>query len=87
VANVAVEQQDGKHWVQVRNGRGFERREVELGVRGTARSQVLTGLNAGDEVLLSPGGVELPLKPVGEDAAGADVAAGDAAPTSEGAAQ
>jgi len=69
VANVAIEQQDGKHWVQVRNGRGFERREVELGVRGTARSQVLSGLASGDEVLLSPGGVELPLKPAGGDGA------------------
>ncbi|MCR6664058.1 MAG: hypothetical protein NVV60_13150 [Luteimonas sp.] len=68
VANVAIEQQDGKHWVQVRNGRGFERREVELGVRGTARSQVVAGLKAGDEVLLSPGGVELPLKTGDDDA-------------------
>ncbi len=80
VANVAVEQQDGKHWVQVRDGRGFERREVQLGVRGTARSQVLSGLAAGDEVLLSPGGVELPLKPAdGDAAAGED--AGDAPAT------
>ena len=62
VANVAIEEQDGKHWIQVRNGRGFERREVALGVRGTARSQVVSGLKAGDEVLLSAGGVELPLK-------------------------
>jgi len=56
VANVAIEEQDGKTWVQVRNGSGHERREVELGIRGTARSQVLAGLKAGDEVLLSPAG-------------------------------
>lgn len=52
VANVAVRSEAGKHYVQVRDGDGFKRREVELGVRGTARSQVLEGLDAGDEVLL-----------------------------------
>lgn len=84
VANVAVDQQDGKHWVQVRDGRGFERREVVLGVRGTARSQVLSGLAPGDEVLLSPGGVELPLKPTGGDAAAdAGTASGDGDTTGE----
>ncbi len=61
VANVAIDQQDGKHWVQVREGRDFVRREVELGIRGTARSQVLKGLQAGDEVLLSAGGQPLPI--------------------------
>ena len=82
VSNVAVEQQDGKHWVQVRDGRGFTRREVQLGVRGTARSQVVSGLDAGDEVLLSAGGVELPLKPVDGDATppGDATAAGESAP-------
>lgn len=52
VANVAVRSEAGKHYVQVREGFGFERREVELGVRGDARSQVLKGLEPGDEVLL-----------------------------------
>ncbi len=52
VANVAVRSEAGKHYVQVRDGGGFERREVELGVRGNARSQVLQGLGVGDEVLL-----------------------------------
>lgn len=56
VANVAIAQRDGRSLVQVRQGRGFEDREVELGIRGTARSQVLSGLEAGQEVLLSPGG-------------------------------
>jgi hypothetical protein len=81
VANVAIAQDDGRHWVQVRNGAGFERRAVELGVRGTARSQVRSGLAPGDEVLLSAGGTELPLKPSGDDAessAAADVSAADA---------
>ena len=56
VANVAVRAEAGKHFVQVRDGDGFERREVELGVRGGARSQVLGGLEAGDEVLLVAAG-------------------------------
>lgn len=56
VANVAVQQRAGRSLVRVREGRGFQDREVELGMRGTARSQVLSGLAAGDQVLLSPGG-------------------------------
>ena len=34
VANVAVRSDDGKTFVQVRDGDGFDRREVKLGVRG-----------------------------------------------------
>lgn len=56
VANVAVQQRDGRSIVQVREGGGFVEREVGLGMRGTARSQVLSGLEAGEVVLLSPGG-------------------------------
>jgi HlyD family secretion protein len=55
VANVAIESDDGRSYVQVRNGVDFERRAVTLGVRGTARSQVLKGLRAGDEVRLASG--------------------------------
>lgn len=54
IANVALRGENGRTYVQVRDGGGFERREVKLGVRGTARSQVLSGLQAGDEVLLAP---------------------------------
>lgn len=81
VANVAVQQRDGRSLVQVRKGRGFEEREVELGMRGTARSQVLSGLEAGDVVLLSPGGdpAEL-LTPVAADEDAGD-AGGPAGPT------
>ena len=56
VANVAIEERDGAHFVKVREGGDFVSRAVELGVRGTARSQVLEGLAPGDEVLLSAGG-------------------------------
>lgn len=53
VPNVAIQSEDGKSFVQVRGAGGFERREIGLGVRGTARSQVLEGLKAGDIVLLA----------------------------------
>ena len=55
VANVAIESDDGRSYVQVREGGDFERRAVTLGIRGTARSQVLKGLRAGDEVRLASG--------------------------------
>lgn len=53
VANVAIEGDAGKEYVRVRHGGGFLRREVRLGARGPARSQVLAGLRDGDEVLLA----------------------------------
>src|SRR5690606_8406193 len=56
VPNVALRSEASKHYVQVRDGAGFERREVGLGARGVARSQVLSGLEAGDTVLLVGGG-------------------------------
>ena len=55
VANVAIESDDGRSYVQVRDGNAFKRREVTLGIRGTARSQVLKGLRAGDQVRLASG--------------------------------
>lgn len=75
VPNVAVRAEAGKHFVQVREGAGFVRREVELGVRGGARSQVLAGLAPGDEVLLVAAGEEGD----GEVAEGTQDAEGDAA--------
>ena len=55
IANVAIESDDGRSFVPVREGRGFKRREVTLGIRGTARSQVLKGLRVGEEVRLASG--------------------------------
>lgn len=52
VANVAIGNDDGKSFVRVREGNRFVRHDVVLGARGPARSQVLSGLHAGDEVLL-----------------------------------
>lgn len=54
VPNVAVVSDAGKTFVQVREGAGSVRREVKLGARGPARSEVLEGLGAGDVVLLTP---------------------------------
>lgn len=54
VPNVAVVSGDGKTWVDVRSGNGVEKREVKLGARGPARSEVLSGLQAGDAVVLTP---------------------------------
>jgi hypothetical protein len=71
VANVAIESDDGRSYVQVRDGGGFKRREVTLGIRGTARSQVLKGLRAGEEVRLASGAAP------GPDAAEAGMAGND----------
>jgi len=56
VANVAVDSDDGRDYVRVRDGAGFQRRAVKLGVRGPARSQVLSGLREGEQVLLAEAG-------------------------------
>lgn len=56
VPNVAVIASRGETWVEVRSGNGFERRRIELGERGIARSQVVSGLAPGDAVRLTPEG-------------------------------
>lgn len=56
VPNIALAQDRGQSYVQVRNGNGQARRAVKLGVRGPARTQVLEGLEPGDEVILSAAG-------------------------------
>lgn len=53
VPNIAINSEDGKSFVQVLAGGELQRREVVLGARGTARSQVLKGLRAGEAVLLA----------------------------------
>lgn len=74
VPNVAIEQRDDRHWVQVKQGNDYVAREVKLGVRGTARSQVLSGLKPGEQVRLSQ--VEVPAP--GDDGSKKDEDAGDA---------
>jgi hypothetical protein len=52
--NVALIAEDGKRFVDVLAGASVERREVQLGVRGPGRSEVLAGVEAGERVLLTP---------------------------------
>jgi len=82
VPNVAIEQRDDRHGMTMAKGNDYVAREVTLGVRGTARSQVLAGLQPGDQVRLSQ--VEVPApgddsdKDAGKDKEAADGAADDA---------
>ncbi|HWT17044.1 MAG TPA: hypothetical protein VN581_14805 [Patescibacteria group bacterium] len=54
VPNVALIAEGGKTYVEVREGGKLTKREIELGARGTARSEVIKGLKAGDAVVLTP---------------------------------
>jgi HlyD family secretion protein len=54
VANVAVRSEAGRTSVQVREGGALRTREITLGARGPARSEVLSGLEPGDLVVLVP---------------------------------
>jgi HlyD family secretion protein len=54
IPNVALIAESGHTYVQVEDGSRIDRREVLLGARGTARSEVTKGLAAGDRVLLTP---------------------------------
>jgi multidrug efflux pump subunit AcrA (membrane-fusion protein) len=53
VPNIALRSHAGVLSVRVRDGSGFAWHKVKLGVRGVARSQVLSGLSPGDQVLLA----------------------------------
>lgn len=50
--NLAITSDNGNPVVKVRDGGRTETRRITLGVRGPARSQVVTGLAAGEHVLL-----------------------------------
>jgi HlyD family secretion protein len=54
VPNVALVSEGERHHVLVRDGSGWQRRELQLGGRGAARAEVLDGLAPGDTVLLTP---------------------------------
>jgi len=54
VPNVALIAEGGKTYVEVRAGGKLDKREVVLGARGTARSEVTKGLKVGDAVVLTP---------------------------------
>lgn len=67
VPNIALLSDDGKDYVQVRRSGGFERRAVTLGARGNARSQVVAGLRAGEQVLLVPDAGKTPMGDENDD--------------------
>lgn len=56
VPNVALHSEGGKQYVRVRTRDGEARRSVRIGARDGARSQVLSGLSVGDEVVLVEAG-------------------------------
>jgi hypothetical protein len=58
VPNQALFREGDQHWVLVRQGGEFVRREVNLGLRGPNRSQVTDGLEPGEAVALFPPGDE-----------------------------
>jgi HlyD family secretion protein len=63
VPNVAILDRDGKNIVYVRNGDRFEPREIEIGARGNARSEVRAGLVEGDLVRLIAAHPNTPKEP------------------------
>jgi multidrug efflux pump subunit AcrA (membrane-fusion protein) len=54
VPNQALFQDDSGDWVLLRDGRDLKKQPVTLGLRGANRSQIVTGLNTGDEIALYP---------------------------------
>ena len=54
IPNQALFQDETGDWVLVRNSRVFKKRSVKLGLRGANRSQVVSGLEDGDEIALYP---------------------------------
>ena len=49
VDNLAVQEMEGQQVIFVRTAEGFEKREVELGLRDSQMTEVLSGLSAGEE--------------------------------------
>jgi multidrug efflux pump subunit AcrA (membrane-fusion protein) len=54
IPNQSLFQDETGDWVLVRNSRDLEKRSVKLGLRGANRSQVLSGLEEGDDIALYP---------------------------------
>ena len=52
VPNQALFFEEEKAFVNVKNGSGFEKRPVELGIRSLTRTVVSNGLEEGDKILL-----------------------------------
>ncbi len=54
IPNQAVFQKDSSNWVLLQQGNELVHRTVKLGLRGANRSQVIEGLESGDEIALFP---------------------------------
>jgi HlyD family secretion protein len=54
VPNQAIFTDSNGDWVLLRKGRDLEKQEIELGLRGANRSQVVSGLEKGAEIALFP---------------------------------
>lgn len=54
IPNQAVFQKDSSNWVLLQQGKELVHQTVRLGLRGANRSQVLEGLDPGDEIALFP---------------------------------
>ncbi len=52
IPNQTLYQDDNGEWVLVRDGGSFRKQQVALGHRGANRSEVVSGLSAGDEIAL-----------------------------------
>ncbi len=52
----AVTESNGKHTVFVKQGETLTLREVELGIVSNTQASVVSGLQAGDEIAVQPGG-------------------------------
>lgn len=54
VPNQSIFSDGSGDWVFVRKGGGLEKQEIELGLRGANRSQIISGLEKGTEIALFP---------------------------------
>ena len=54
VPNQAIFSDGSDDWVLLRKGGNLEKKEIELGLRGANRSQVISGLKKGAKIALFP---------------------------------
>lgn len=54
VPNQALFFEQGRPYLNIKKGSGFEKREVKTGVRSLTRTIITSGLSEGEEVILSP---------------------------------
>ena len=54
IPNQALFKEGDGDWVYVRDGGDWIRTPVQLGLRGATRSEVVSGLSAGDRIALYP---------------------------------